>query len=283
MSLRWRSGGWHYDIELSSQMPDGLMRTRVYETTRIICDSANSMRGRATRVYEASVKDLEDASITRTVVVKDSWIDVGRSKEGDTLAALLESATLEEKELFLTVIQHGVVRVNGQDDSTEGLILRGQTLCSPPVDEALKLDNNEDSIFAEEMGMLSVDEHDEVEDKLIVNQPMPKPLSYETRLYPLYRYPPPSRSDGVLALSRSNATKASTRENVIGSLPHHTHRVLRPYVVYSPKVHYRIAFEEVGKSLLSVADSGKLRVTDVSQALRDTTLGEKTSMVLTVM
>ncbi len=283
MSLRWRHGGWYYDIALTSQMPDGAVRTRVYETTRIICDSANNMRGRATRVYEATVKDLEDPSIIHSVVVKDSWIDVGRSREGDTLAALLEGATPEERELFLTVIQHGVVKINGQDDSTEDLILGGQTFCNPPVDEALKLDNVDASIFAEEMGMLSVDEHDEVEDQSIAGQPMPKPLSYEARLYPLYHYPPPSRPNAVPSLSRSNANKASTRGNAIDSLPHHTHRVLRPYIVYSPKVHYRIAFEEVGISLLSVADSGELRVTDVSQALRDTTLGEKTSMVSTVM
>ncbi|KJA27947.1 hypothetical protein HYPSUDRAFT_156193 [Hypholoma sublateritium FD-334 SS-4] len=272
VSLRWRGDGWHYDIELTSQMPDGVIRTRIYETTRVICDSANNIRGRATRVYEATVKDPEDSSISQTVVLKDSWVDVGRSKEGDTLAALLEGAKPKEKELFLTVIQHGVVKINGQDDSTEDLILGGQTFCNPPVDEMAKaLDDDDDDIFAEEMGMLNVNEHAENS-----NQPIPKPPSYKAHLYPLYHYPPTFRPGVKPSSSLSKATKTSakvsTRGNAIDSLPHHTHRVLRAPIVYSPKIHYRIAFEEIGNSLLSVADSGELRAADVSQALQDTTL-----------
>lgn len=282
MSLQWRGDSWHYDIEVTSQMPDGVIRTRIYETTRIICDSANNICGRATRVYEAAVKDPEDSSITHTVVLKDSWVDAGRSKEGDTLAALLEGATPEEKVLFLTVVQHGVVKIDGQDDSTEDLILGGQTFCNPLVDEIAKAldnedasifteDNDDDSILVEEMGSLSVNEYDEN-----LNQLMPKPPSYSARLYPLYHYPPPPTSQpGVIpSLSLNNTAKASTRGNAIDSLPHHTHRVLRAPIVYSPKVHYRIVFEEVGNSLLSVADSGELRAVDVSQSLQDTTLGE---------
>lgn len=51
-----------------------------------------------------------------TVVIKDSWVDVNRPKEGDTLRELLDDASDDEKATFLTVLLHGVVVIEGRED-----------------------------------------------------------------------------------------------------------------------------------------------------------------------
>jgi len=59
-----------------------MMVTRAYETISIIADTSYNLRGRATHVYEAC--DVEN--LGTKVVIKDSWVAVNRSKEGDWYA-----------------------------------------------------------------------------------------------------------------------------------------------------------------------------------------------------
>ncbi len=82
MALKWRNGSWHYDITVITLNSDGTENIQVYETYKVICDAANNIRGRATRVYEANMADpLKKRTLLHSVVIKDSWIDTGRTKE----------------------------------------------------------------------------------------------------------------------------------------------------------------------------------------------------------
>lgn len=273
MTLRWRLNSWQYDIQLTSQNPDGTQCIQTYKTTRVICDSANNIRGRATRVYEVTIDHPTDPFQVDKFVLKDSWIDAGRSKEGDTLAKLLEGATSEEKQLFLTVIQHGIVQVDGKDDSTQDLILRGQTFNDPRVREKTQpLETVDHFLFLnrfKRMGLKSP--LADVKEAGPSSTDAPK---REIPLFALYQHSPaPIRTSS----SRSSTSQTSTasRGRTADALSHHTHRIVQKHIIYSPKVHYRIVFKEVANSLMTIADSGTLRTPTVDQALRDITLGKK--------
>ena len=58
-------------------------------------------------------------------MIKDSWVDVSRLKEGDTLSEILDDASEEEKAMFLTVLIHGVVTIDGREDLTRDLLMNG--------------------------------------------------------------------------------------------------------------------------------------------------------------
>lgn len=270
MTLVWRLRGWHYDIKLITRMPDGTQLTQIYKTFRVICNSAYNIRGRATRVYEAHVDDPDPDNhfISHTVVLKDSWIDVGRPKEGDTLAKLLEGATEEEKLLFLTVLQHGVVNIDGQDDSTEDLVLNGQTFFNPTeMAKKAQADPVIHPLFRRN------------EEVLLPTKPsdsnQPRRRAIPIRVFPLHHH---SKSTSTTAISSSRSKKSQTstgrQSRTSDALAHQTHRIVQKPIVYSPKVHYRIAFKEKGKSLMEMADVGKLRTIFVHRALRDITLGK---------
>jgi hypothetical protein len=64
------------------------------------------------------------------VVLKDTWIDDDRVREGEVLSSLLEGANSEDKELvkqyFLTTITHGDVWMGlGNRDDTANCLMRG--------------------------------------------------------------------------------------------------------------------------------------------------------------
>ena len=113
-----------HQIVVHQQEALGSMIQKVYITTGdIISDESQIIRSRATRVYEAY--DVNDRLKT-PVVIKDIWVDVNRKLEALIIAEVLEDATEHEKSLFLTVLFHGIVQINGQSDETEGPnILRG--------------------------------------------------------------------------------------------------------------------------------------------------------------
>ncbi|KAF8585411.1 hypothetical protein K439DRAFT_1343467, partial [Ramaria rubella] len=102
----------------------------VFRTTRVLADfSADALRGRGTRVFEAF--QLDGDSPDRTpVVIKDSWVDVDRAKEGDIRSEFESEAEAEDKEkiqqYFMTILNHGEVVINGQADRTLDVMLRGQ-------------------------------------------------------------------------------------------------------------------------------------------------------------
>ena len=283
MVLKWRNGAWHYNITVTSRNSDGTEKTQVYETYKVICDAANNIRGRATRVYEAHIADPEKKHIlSRRAVIKDSWVDVGRTKEGDTLFELLQGSTPEERGLFLTVLQHGVVQIDGCDDTTQDLILAGQTFFENKETRPKK----RDSFFRTKLQQR--DEGDSGSSTHSDDEP-----AYNTPLFPLFHPESPSNNSlpnqdhdtpaAVAASHQSSASRASSSAARASSIPpaaptnalsHHTPYEAKRPIIYSPKVHYRIVFREVAVSLLSMASSGRLKISHVQRAMVDTTLGK---------
>lgn len=111
-----------YRITVQGKNFDGQPDTKCYQVLGMLSAPPTKICGRGTRIYEAY--DISDTS-KRSVVLKDSWVDADRALEGDTLATILEGASEEERALFLTVLQHGVVIIDGQEDRTRESILRG--------------------------------------------------------------------------------------------------------------------------------------------------------------
>lgn len=111
-----------------------------YRTTKLISDiGANALRGRGTRVWE--VKKLEKGrECGDPMVLKDSWIDEDRRQEGHTLKSLKTLREVDKNlkpearefvqnalnEVFLTMICHGNVLINGKPDHTRRLMTRGK-------------------------------------------------------------------------------------------------------------------------------------------------------------
>ncbi|KAF7795020.1 hypothetical protein EIP86_006164 [Pleurotus ostreatoroseus] len=96
----------------------------VYRTMSILSDTdRDSLLGRGTRVWEA-VKMENGIEVGETVVLKDSWVDVSREREGATDARIRESATDDEhiaalKIILLTILAHGDVFVEQAPDFTK--------------------------------------------------------------------------------------------------------------------------------------------------------------------
>ena len=121
MQLLWTNKRWNYRITITGKDDHGSIATKVYETVDIIADTSYNQRGRATRVYEAY--DVENPGTA--VVIKDSWVDADRPKEADTLSEILDDASDDEKTMFMTVLLHGVVIIDGREDLTRDLLMDG--------------------------------------------------------------------------------------------------------------------------------------------------------------
>jgi hypothetical protein len=121
MRLFWKKDRWNYKITIKGKDNNGNIVTKVYETTDIIADMSSNLRGRATRVYEAFNVENPGAK----VVIKDSWVDANRPKEADILSKILVDASEDEKAMFLTVLLHGVVTIDGREDLTRDLLMNG--------------------------------------------------------------------------------------------------------------------------------------------------------------
>jgi hypothetical protein len=113
-----------------------------YRTKEMISNiGAEALRGRGTRVWKAvklvkevgNVEVLEDVS---AVVIKDSWVDSDRKREGRILEEIRastdsDSATREFLDRhFLTVICYGDVLIGGEADTTDMLQRRGKAVPS---------------------------------------------------------------------------------------------------------------------------------------------------------
>ena len=110
MELFWTPDKWNYQITVKGRDNQENVVTKVYKNIDIIADRSSNLRGRATRVYEV----YEVGNPGSIVVIKDSWVDIDRDKEGDTLKELLKDASDDEKAMFLTVLIHGVVKKIGR-------------------------------------------------------------------------------------------------------------------------------------------------------------------------
>ena len=122
MELIREASYFTYRITIRGENFKGQSDEKCYQVLGMLSPPPTKICGRGTRIYAAY--DVSDVSKT-SVVLKDSWVDSDRALEGDTLATILEGASDEERSLFLTVLQHGVVFIDGQEDRTRELILHG--------------------------------------------------------------------------------------------------------------------------------------------------------------
>lgn len=112
--------GKNFDIEVRTGA-----ETLIYRTEEILSNySAESPLGRGTRVWSARLL-VDRKPSGELVAIKDTWIDVDRSREGDVLRTIRDSMNAEGKrELFdahfLTVLHDGDVYIR---DSAQGLHL----------------------------------------------------------------------------------------------------------------------------------------------------------------
>ena len=127
-SGRDRLGNVQYDI-----LCDGVW----YRTVRLISDiNAEALRGRGTRVWEVNEIIADDIVDPTPRVLKDSWVDASRRREGDILQMVREDASnIEEKhkhfkfeDYFMQVKAYGDVLIDGAVDDTHALIRRGRSL-----------------------------------------------------------------------------------------------------------------------------------------------------------
>ena len=112
---------------------------RRFQTRQIISSSgAESLLGRGTRVFEAVEIDKNGNLNGSPVVLKDTWVDSDRTREGKVLALLHTEAICEDRKLvekyFLTTICHGDVWM-GLDirDDTANSLMRGLDITSDHV------------------------------------------------------------------------------------------------------------------------------------------------------
>ena len=265
MEHYWKHKRWNYKITVEERDNDQHVVTKVYKTVNVIADMSSNLRGRATRVYEAY--DVEDPN--SKVVIKDSWVDANRSKEGDTLREILKDASDEEKAMFLTVLVHGVVTIDGREDHTQDLLMNGYLVSS----KSPKADN--ESSNSEVPG---VDELEKILDEISIADSGRKVLdttqgdkTYEASIFEILKSAKPDRSDPQ---SDSQAKSLLTSPEVTTS-----NRTVRDPRVYGPKIHYRIVFKERGESLHSMSCTRQIRLSHVVQAMHDILEG---SMILSV-
>ena len=92
---------------------------------------AEPLRGRGTRVFEATEIDDQGCEKGSNVVLKDIWVDKDRMREGTILAQILNEAGAKGDECkhqvgkyFLTTICHGDVLLDPDviDDTEQGLM-----------------------------------------------------------------------------------------------------------------------------------------------------------------
>ncbi|KII91955.1 hypothetical protein PLICRDRAFT_90162 [Plicaturopsis crispa FD-325 SS-3] len=94
-----------------------------YRIVKTIWDvGAEFSQGRATRVHE--VRDAAD----NTFVVKDVWREQDRESEGHILSILDKLISENDKKLFMGLVQHGDVIVDGRADDTVDVMMRGRDL-----------------------------------------------------------------------------------------------------------------------------------------------------------
>lgn len=111
--------------------------TLVFRTKELIDQqNACSIRGRGTRVWEVVPADDEDTDPGKHVVLKDSWVDADRTREGKVLDKIAAGDMSDDDRVifqscFLTVLAQGDVVVNDKVDNTRSLLTNGEV---PPKD-----------------------------------------------------------------------------------------------------------------------------------------------------
>ena len=258
MELFWTRSKWNYQITVKGIDNDQNVVTKMYKTTDTIADMSSNLRGRATRVYEA----YEAGSSGSKVVIKDSWVDVNRTKEGDTLSELLKDASDNEKAMFLTVLIHGVVTVDGREDLTRDLLMNGYLVTTDPPKSNTQRErenpgNNFDALVKR---MANVG---------IANRGRVTNATGGDHIY----------KASIFVILRTLKTGSQPESLVTSpdvSLSNKTNKLLR---VYGAKAHYRLVFKERGQSLHSMSCMRKIKLPLVVQAMQDILEG---SVILSV-
>jgi hypothetical protein len=107
------------------------VKDKVYCTTDVLSDyGADAIIGRGTRVFK--VYDEQDVNKAPRVL-KDTWVEEDRSREGQILRNLFEKIQSrggeeklrDAKQYFLTSVAYGDVTIDGAADHTKDLIMRG--------------------------------------------------------------------------------------------------------------------------------------------------------------
>jgi len=127
MALKGTDNKISFDFAVEGTDSTGNPIKKMYRTVKGISEfSADAIRGRATRVYE--VKEVV-GGIPRgeSFALKDCWVDDDRAVEGDILLKILSDCTDEERGFFLTLVAHGIVKVDdaGTRDNTKTVMMRG--------------------------------------------------------------------------------------------------------------------------------------------------------------
>ena len=99
-----------------------------YRTVRLISDiGAEAIRGRGTRVWEVRQLNKNDEEDPTPLVLKDSWVDADREREGHILATIRETAqglsnVYDFDKYFMKAKDYGDVYIEDKLDHTYGLI-----------------------------------------------------------------------------------------------------------------------------------------------------------------
>jgi hypothetical protein len=246
MELFWEHNKWNYKITIKGKDIHRNIVTKVYKTTDIIANMSSNLRGRATRVFEAfDVKNPDSR-----VVIKDSWVDVNRPNEADTLSEILDDASDDQKAMFLTVLIHGVVTIDGREDLTQNL-MNGYLIRTD--DDSHKPNNekgNSDLIDELQEWLANTG----IADLNTVDDTAQGDHIHKASIFDILREPNPVSQPQTLVTSPDVSTSNKAK---------HQPRV------YGPKAHYRIVFKERGESLHSMSRLREIKLPLVVQALRD--------------
>ena len=255
MELFWthKRSQWNYKITVKGKDNHGHIVTKAYRTVDIIADMSSNLRGRATRVYEAyDVDDVDDhGNPVSMVVIKDSWVDVSRTKEGDTLSGILDGASDDEKAMFLTVLIHGVVEIDGREDTTQDLLMNGYLINTDSPESDNTTGNSGDIVIdklEKKMADLSIADLDSAGDTTQGNH------IYTASIFQILRKAKPDSHPESLITSPDVSTSNTT---------------IIPPRVYGPKAHYRIVFKERGESLHIMSCNRHIKLHHVVQAMHD--------------
>ena len=247
MEAFWMDDKWNYKITVEGKNIHGQVVTKVYKTTDLISDMSSNLRGRATRVYEAY--DVNNPG--SRVAIKDSWVDVSRTKEGDTLSEILNGATDEQKAMFLTVLVHGFVKIEGREDLTQDLLMNGYLVSTDSPKSIYKSRNSRKNLIdrlEKRMADFGIAAHRSMEDTTRGDH------VYNASIFEILRL--------SKLVSQSESLVTSLDVSVSSETKH-------PPRVYGPKAHYRIVFEQRGQSLHRMSCDRQIKLPLVVQAMHD--------------
>lgn len=128
-----------YDIMVQTRVnPSAPVRAKTFRTSKLISGiGAETIRGRGTRVWE--VHEVKDGKVdsSRTYVLKDTWVDSDRMREGDVVIEIRADAEqlkdAEEKKALLgsllnTALAGDVLLSDGAVDCTTRGCNRGRRI-----------------------------------------------------------------------------------------------------------------------------------------------------------